>query len=303
MLYYIIHIIMTEKQKYYPLLSLAEHVLEGQRVYRYDGEEDRVVLVNGKIIDRSDYGVARLYWEKDGFSVLGCNKILYPENIEYCRWTGDPIPDCEMGELSQDYWERADHRLHRARKPLSICDLNGDVLELEDWATETDLVQLVKNRWPEDDRFKGQFRLLLQDPDGEDESLDISWLDYDKWGKVLNGNMDLVVHLWQLDEEEAAEEDRKQERAKQPLVIHAVAGEKYTLENWASRSFYADDLVDLVLKLHQKYPELDKWHLDLQMILPGEVELKEVSVLDQQTLQRILEADTPLEMQLVQIPL
>ena len=76
--------------------------------------------------------------------------------------------------------------------PLNV--FNRRLEELDDWATEPDLVSLVKERFPGDKRFDGHFRLLLEVPVSDDTGklqFRVSWLNANNWNIDMNGTMPL----------------------------------------------------------------------------------------------------------------
>jgi len=290
------------KQQYYPLLSVPQHEMEGWLIIGFCGS--LVVFVNGTREIWSKHLPIRQRWEKEGFLASDGEVYSFPKKLWIDPNSNQPQPDLEDGWKTKFLWGYAQDRLKRAQTPLAVCFQDGDVVEVQDWATEPNLVLLLQNRFPKDERFQGHFRLMLsflqEEDEDEPEMLDISWLNHEKWEIVQQGKMPLEVIVEYLYEDELVEKDRQQERAQQTLIFHTATKQgKYTLENWTRTPFYELDTIKLANQLRQKYPELQDRQLELMMMLPGEQEPEDISVITQQTQQRILEADTPLEVRLV----
>ena len=296
------------KQNYYPLLSVAEHEMEGNLLARVrSGEfedEPIITLVSGKYYNWYQYEEDRQHWEEEGFPSSDGLLHQFPKQLQYNNSGTRPFVDIEDVEDTIYLWQVAEHRLLRSQEPLVINFLDGDSMELYDWATEPDLVQLLKNRFPEDECFQGYFRLMMEIPNkdhpDETELRDISQLNAENWYLVLEGYMPLEVTLHYLDDEETAAKTRQYERSLVPLSIGTPVEEgKYTLENWADKPFYKEEYIHLARELQKKYPELRDLNFEMRIVLPGQEEPEDISTMTQLTQQRILEADTPLEVSLV----
>lgn len=295
------------KQQYYPLLSAAEHEMEGFMIAfvknEYDGlYETCVTLVNGTTSSWLDYKEKRLQWEAEGFLAGDGQYHHFPKLFQYNEYYDVPREDMEDGYQTTGLWKRAQKRLERSREPLYINLFDGDTVALNDWATELDLVSLVKRQFPEDKRFQGHFRLMIEvfPEDGLAGPRNISWLNASNWYTVLNGSMPLEVILEYLDEEESVEMNHRLERAQTPLSFNCQqqAG-KYTLENWAPKQYYPEDPIYLDKLLQQKYPELEGKTLKLMMSLPDKEEPEDVATMTQEMKEDILDADTALVINLV----
>ena len=301
-------ILTKRQQEYYPLLSVAVHEMEGNLIakveYPKDNEVPILTLVNGETCSWYQYEQDRKRWAQEGFPASDGLLHDFPKKLQYYETWNLPPLDIEDGTHTTYLWDRAEYRLVRSQQPLVINWLNGDSMELYDWATEPDLVQLLKTRYPEDECFQAYFRLMmeipLQDNHEETEFRDISQLNSDNWYTVLEGTMPLTVTFEYLDEEESEEKIRQHNRSLMPLTISSPLEEgRYTLENWADKPFYSDDLIHLGNELQKKYPELRDTYFEMRIELPGQEEPENISTMTQITQQRILEADTPLEISLV----
>lgn len=295
-------------QQLYPLLSVPQHEMEGYLLakvrYPEDNEVPVLTLVNGEFYPWYQYEQDRKQWEQDGFPASDGLLHDFPKQLQYYQTWNLPLVDIEDVNNTIHLWEAAQHRLMRSLQPLVINWLNGDSMELYDWATEPDLVQLLKNRYPGDECFQGYFRLMLeipsQDHEGDTEFRDISQLNAVNWYTLLEGTMPLAVTFEYLDEQESEEKTRQHNRSLLPLTISTQLEEgRYTLENWAVKPFYPEDFIHLGNELQKKYPELRDINFEMLIELPGQEEPENITTMSQLTQRRILEADTPLEVSLV----
>ena len=290
------------KNQYYPLLSVPEHEMEGILIafVRNDYQSEiMLTLVNDTQISWKDYEPQRRTWEKEGYPSTNGQIITRPRIFDYDEDYYGPRPDMEDAHATVLLWQNAQHRLERAQQPLSICFLTGDWEELDDWATEPDLVSLVKERFPGDERFDGHFRLLLEVPVGnyteETTFQDVSWLNAYNWNIVMNGTMPLEFIVDYLDEEEVQEKTRLQERAETHLTFYTCSQSgNYTLEDWYQKPFYQEEFIHLEQQLKQKYPELKGRKMELYTWLSGQQEPETIGRISQQMQKRILEGDQPL---------
>ena len=301
--------ILTKRQnEYYPLLSVAVHEMEGNFItevsYPKGNEFPTITLLNGETCSWYQYEQDRKRWEQEGFPASDGLLHDFPRKLQYYETWNLPLLDIEDATYSTFLWGNAERRLQRSKQPLVINWLNGDSMELYDWATEPDLVQLLKTRYPEDECFQGYFRLIMEIPllDSEEDTefRDISKLNADNWYTILEGTMPLTVTFEYLDEQESEERTRQHNRSLMPLSIGTALEEgRYTLENWAVKPFYSEDLIHLGNELRKKYPELRDHNFEMLIELPGLEEPENISTMTQLTQQRILEADIPLEVRLV----
>ena len=299
---------LTENQRaqqYYPLLSVGEHEMEGELIASSKMGPDGVPiieLVSGEPYTWPEYYEIRKRWEKEGYLSSDDTMYTFRGQLMLGYTTNQPYPDIEDPVHTTRLWQNAQYMLERSRQPLVVSFLDGDYVELTDWATEMNLVEIIKTDFRDDERFEGCFRLLLEVPgetDEEFEHVDVSILHADNWYLLLNGDMDLNVIVEYLDEEETARHIHQEERAQTPLrFITPKKDDTYTLEEWAYKPFYPEEHIHLADDLQRKYPELREYRLEMYMNIPGMEEHQEISIISQENIQKILEADIPLEVEL-----
>lgn len=310
------------ERRFFPLFNIPFLEMEGNKVYNYYADDNSspeisplILTYNGKTYDLNSYLESRKHWSTEGYTDEFGNQYLYPP-YPHRNENGAPHRENHDYPYIEGGWATYQHRVRRAYQPLTITALNGDVFELpglllpnpegqKAWCTERNLEQMLRETYPEYKCLQNPFKLVMfEEPaviNNQDDSIDLTFLDHDKWKLLVDGNMPLELMLVYLDEEEVIKEKHLRNRQSTPLQIiqDNKPDEILTLENWAELPLFEKNWINIQHKIQDKYPELKNSTILLQINLPSQkypsqIKPEFINRIDPITRQRILEAEIPL---------